>query len=181
MFLLHLLISSVVEKTAPARIRFKCPVCEVRDATGEAYDQTERFKTLLVVPFRTERTTWITCTACKSLSLAEIPVAELVRQAPGEINRYIRRRVPPLLVILLVLGIPLAVFPVIGPIYGITMLAAGGKYGGWVRTLAATEIVLGALFTLVMFLALLLPEPAYEKPRFAPIRQTAPASAPARP
>jgi hypothetical protein len=179
MFLLHLLISSVVEKAAPVRIRFKCPVCEARDATGVAYDQTERYKTLLVVPFRTERTTWVTCAACKSVSQSEIPVAELVRQAPGEINRYIRRRLPHLLVILLVLGIPFALFPVIGVIFSLTVLAAGGKYGGWVRGLAVTEVVLSVCFTLLMALALLLPEPAYEKPRFAPIRQPAPVSAPA--
>jgi hypothetical protein len=178
MFLLHLLISSEVSKSAPVRIRFKCPVCEARDATGEVYDQTERYKTLLFVPFRTERTTWITCTACKSVSQSEIPAAELVRQAPGEINRYIRRRLPPLLLILLFVGIPFSLFPVIGVIYAVTMLAAGGKYGGWVRALALVEIVLGAIMTVLMALALLLPEPAYEKPTFAPIRQTAPAPAP---
>jgi len=174
MFLLPLLISSEVSKSAPVRIRFKCPVCEARDATGEAYDQAEQYKTLLVVPFRTERTTWVTCTSCKSVSQSEIPLAELVRQAPGEINRYIRRRLPAFLVILLFVGIPLSLFPIIGLIFSITMFVAGRKYGGWVRALAMIEIVLGVVMTLLMALALILPEPAYEKPTFAPIRQTAP-------
>src|SRR6478609_4300985 len=148
MFLLHLLISSTVEKSSPVRIRFKCPVCEARDATGEAYDQAERYKTMLVIPFRTERTTWITCTNCNSLSQAEIPVAELIRQPPGEIYRYIRRSLPPVLLILLIAGFPVAMIPIVGFIFSLMVLAAAGKYGGWVRKLAIAQVVISVLFIL---------------------------------
>jgi len=178
MFLLHLLISSTVEQSPPVAIRFKCPVCEARDATGEAYDQAERYKTMLMIPFRTERTTWITCQACQAVSQAEIPTGELIRQAPGEINRYIRRRLPPMLLILLIAGFPVAMLPVVGLIFSLTMLAAAKKYGGWVHKLAIVEVAVSVLGIVVMLLALILPEPAYQKPTFAPTRQPAPAAAP---
>lgn len=175
MFLLHLLISSTVEKSAPVRLQYKCPVCEKHGVTGEAHDQAERYKTMLFIPFHTERTTWITCTSCHSLARAEIPVAELLRQPPGEIYRYVQRSLPPLIRVFLIAGLPVAFIPVFGFAYSIPAMSVGKQYGGWARGLAITGMALSILGCLVLLLALVLPEPAYKKPTFAPIRQTAPA------
>jgi len=181
MIFLHFLLSSTIRKSTPVEIRFKCPVCEARDATGQAWDQTEQYKFLLLIPLGTIRTTWVKCTKCRSDSRAEIPVAELRRQSPGEIYRYIRRSLPPLVTVFLVLAVPALILPIVELVLALVALAAGWKFGGWVRKLAIVEVTLGVILNAVAFTAMLLPPEPPEKPTFAPIRHDAPPAANRKP
>jgi len=177
---LQILLSSSVQQSTPRPIRFKCPACEGSDVTGAVYDHTEQYKLFHLIPLGTAHSTWVTCNACKLKSRSTIPAAELIPHLPDEDHRYIRRRYPPGLILLLGAGAFLSLFPPIGFIFPFIVLAWGGKYGGWVRRLAQIEIGIGLLMSLVILIAVLL-EPPAPKPTFPPTRHASPTPAGAKP
>lgn len=168
---LHLILSSSVQKGAPVSLRFKCPVCQELHAPGEAQDRAEAYKLLHLVPLGTVRSTWVTCRACKAVSRAEVTAQELTRYAPGEVNRFIRRSLPLVLVVLLILAVPALPLPYFALLFSVPALVMGWKFGGWVRRLALIEVALGVLLGIAATIALLLPETKPAKPTFAPIRK----------
>jgi hypothetical protein len=169
--LAHFALSSSVQESAPVSVRFKCPACSVRDAAGVAHDRSERFKLLHLIPIGTVHSTWVKCSACGVPSLSEIPAVELTHYAPGEVNRFIRRRLPPVLIVLLVAAVPMLLIPGFGLIFSVSALAMAWKYRGWARRVALIEVVLGALLGIAFLVVLALPDTPPAKPTFPPTRQ----------
>ncbi|HWA26090.1 MAG TPA: hypothetical protein VG734_10530 [Lacunisphaera sp.] len=178
--LLHYLLTSDVQESDPIAIRFQCPACGEANAAGAVYDHTEQFKLLNFIPVGTSHSTWVTCYRCDLKSRATLPAEELARRAPGDINHFIRRRLPPALILLLIAGLLMSPFPPIGFVFPAIVLAWAGKYGGWVRRLAFIQIWLGVImiitYIVIVLVAVANPKP---KPTFPPRRQpvTAPAGA----
>lgn len=136
-----------------------CPACRSEHVSAQVQDLRQTLLLFHVLPVFHHRPTLAICPNCGAELVAGMKADQLARIGdPQHVARFLRVRLPPVLLTLVLGGIVAWLLPVIGSVWMGIAYAWSRRYTGWVRTLALLLFVLSLLPTGILLIAPLLPD-----------------------
>ena len=150
-----LLVAKSRKEPGPPLV-IRCPKCGAEGAEAIAYRQVDDLCAFHFLKLITVRNTFVECSRCRSKLRSSVDLDEFGRYRHGELNQYLSHDVSFVVKFLALASVLLSVAPFIGLVLALIAVLLTLKSSGWTRTVARVGLVISAIVTALVVVAMLL-------------------------
>jgi hypothetical protein len=136
------------QATPGPEVMIVCPVCRERGLAQTA-DKRHRAYYLGLIPIINSRWTSVVCPNCKRTLHSKVKAVELAVLPPEQVAASISHRASFLQASLAIIGLLVAMVPIVGLVFGLLGLLVNSRHRGWTKKVCYVAVIVGAMTTVV--------------------------------